>query len=55
MYSIAEIQYDGQLSGEAYIVLAGIILMLVFGFSWCFYRAVTAANRNADEQHADEI
>jgi len=50
-----EIVYDEHLSGQAYIVLAGIFLLLVLGFSWCFYHAIKAAGQEADEQLPDEI
>jgi len=46
---LAEIVYDGQLSVTAYTILALIILLLVGGFGWCFYRAIRATN-NEEEQ-----
>ncbi len=52
---LGNIEYDGHLSGQAYIVLAGICLLLVLGFSWCFYRAIKAAGQEAGEQLPDEI
>jgi len=52
---LSAISYDGELSGWAYVILAGMFLLIVGGLSWCFYRALTAANKNAGEQHADEV
>ncbi len=52
---LAEIDYDGQLSAWAYIILAAIFLLIVGGLSWCFYRALTATGRNAVEQHPDDV
>ena len=48
-------QPDGQLSGSAYVILAAMCLLIVGGLSWCFYRALTAAGRNADRQYPDEV
>jgi len=52
---LAAIEYDGNLSGVAYLILAGMFALIVGGLSWCFYRALTATNKNADEQMPDEI
>lgn len=52
---LGAIKYDGELSGSAYAILAGMILLIVGGLSWCFYRALKAAGKDAGEQHADEI
>lgn len=49
------VEYNGQLSGQAYVVLTVICLLLVMGFSWCFYRAIKAAGQEADEQLPDEV
>ena len=52
---LAEIIYDGQLSSSAYIILGVMFLIIVGGLSWCFYRALTAAGKDAPEQRPDEI
>lgn len=52
---IAEIVYDGKLSGQAYLILAGALLLIVGGLTWCFHRAVRAANKNAGQQRPDEV
>lgn len=36
-----------KLSGVSYIILGVVSLMIVAGLSWCFYRAVMAAGKNA--------
>lgn len=46
---------DGELSGQAYLVLAGVLLLIVGGLTWCFLRAARAANKGADEQRPDEV
>jgi len=50
---MAEIVYDGRLSVTAYVILSLMILLLVGGFSWCFYRAIRASN-SEEEQLPDE-
>ena len=50
---LAEIVYDGSLSATAYVVLFLMILLLVGGFGWCFYRAINAAS-SEEEQLPDE-
>lgn len=55
MAILAEVAYDGELSGWAYGILAGMLLLIVGGFSWCFYRAMKASSKNADEQLPDEV
>ena len=52
---IASIEYDGQLSATAYVILALILLGIVAGLGWCFYRAVMAAGKVAEPQTPDEI
>jgi len=52
---LAEIVYDGELSGAAYTILAGMILLIVGGLSWCFYRALKATNKDTSEQLPDEV
>ena len=51
---LAEIEYDGQLSASAYIILTTMFFLIVGGLSWCFYRAITAVNKDAAEQLPDE-
>ena len=53
---LSAIEYNGELSGQAWVVLGVMILLIVGGLSWCFYRAITAANKNQDqEQLPDEV
>ncbi len=52
---LAEIQYDGQLSGAAYMILAFMFFLIFGGLAWCFYRAISAADKTADEQLPDEV
>ncbi len=54
MAMLAEIEYNGQLSAGAYIILTALFLLIVGGLSWCFYRAITAVNKDAAEQLPDE-
>ena len=50
----ADIEYDGQLSATAYIILAVVLLIIIAGLGWCFYRAVTAGERS-EPQAPDEV
>jgi hypothetical protein len=43
-----------QLSGVSYIILAVVLLIIIGGLGWCFYRALTAVSTDAGIQHADE-
>ena len=52
---LAEIEYDGQLSTTAYVILAVVLFVIVAGLSWCFYRAVMARDASAESQSPDEI
>jgi len=52
---LANVNYDGQLSLTAYIILTVILLGIIAGLGWCFYRAVTAADLRAEDQSPDEI
>ena len=52
---LAGIEYDGQLSATAYIILAVVLLIIIVGLSWCFYRAMTAVGRGGEPQSPDEI
>ena len=51
---LADIKYDGQLSATAYVILAVVLLGIIAGLGWCFYRAVTAAGAE-EPQSPDEI
>ena len=39
---INEAIYDGRLSAGAWAVLIGMAVLLIGGFSWCFYRMAHA-------------
>lgn len=41
------------ISGATYVILAIISLILVVGFGWCFYRAVTAANGDDEDEERE--
>jgi len=41
------VTYDGELSAAAYILLTLVLLGIIAGLSWCFYRAITATDRSA--------
>ncbi len=43
------------LSETSYAILAVVLLLIIGGLSWCFYRALTAAGRDAPPQSADGI
>ncbi|MBN1845449.1 MAG: hypothetical protein JW810_07175 [Sedimentisphaerales bacterium] len=51
---LAEIEYNGQLSAAAYTILTGMVLLILGGLSWCFYRALKATNSSGDEQLPDD-
>jgi NSS family neurotransmitter:Na+ symporter len=44
-----------KLSGVSYVILAVVLLIIIGGLGWCFYRALGAAGRDTAIQHADEI
>lgn len=52
---IAGIEYDGQLSATAYIILSVVLLGIITGLGWCFYRVLSAANEDTGIQYPDEI
>ena len=52
---LADIKYDGQLSATAYVILAVVLLGIIAGLGWCFYRAVTAAGGAEEPQSPDEV
>jgi len=51
----ASVEYDGQLSATAYIILAVVLLGIIAGLGWCFYRAIKAEDRMSEPQKPDEI
>jgi hypothetical protein len=51
----ASIEYDGELSATAYIILAVVLLGIIMGLGWCFYRAITTTNKSVEIQSPDEI
>jgi len=53
--TLAEIQYDGHLSATAYIILSVVLMGIICGLAWCFYRAITATDKSAEPQLPDEI
>ena len=52
---LSEVSYDGQLSAPAYVILGIVLLIIIGGLSWCFYRAVKAGGEEAPVQHPDEV
>jgi len=44
-----------RLSGVSYIILSVVFLIIIGGLGWCFYRALMAANKDAEIQHPDEV
>ena len=52
---LAAIEYDGELSATAYIILATVLMVIIGGLGWCFYRAIMAAGKEEGVQHHDEI
>jgi len=49
--SAAVSQEQGEhLSAVSYVILGVVLMALICGLSWCFYRAIIAANRGAPEQ-----
>ena len=52
---LSKIEYDGQLSVTAYIILAVVLMGIICGLGWCFYRAITATDKSAQPQLPDEI
>ena len=51
---LSEVVYDGQLSATAYLMLFAVLLVIVGGLGWCFYRAVRAAGGDTDEPQEPE-
>jgi len=44
-----------RLSAVSYLILSVVFLLIIGGFGWCFYRAVTATDKSAKIQSPDEI
>ena len=44
-----------QLSTVSYVILSIVFLLIICGFGWCFYRALTAASKDGEIQLSDEI
>jgi len=51
----AAVPIRDKLSGISYVILAVVFLIIVGGLGWCFYRAMTAAGKDAPIQHPDEV
>ena len=51
---LAEVIYDGELSGVAYAILFVVLLMIVGGLGWCFYRALKAGDRVSEPQPSED-
>ena len=51
---LSEVVYDGQLSATAYLMLFAVMLVIVGGLGWCFYRAVRAPSGDIDEPQEPE-
>jgi len=52
---LGSIEYDGHLSVTAYIILAVVLLGIIAGLGWCFYRAVMENGKPVEPQHHDEV
>ena len=50
---LADVRYDGALSGTAYVILFAVLLVIICGLGWCFYRALKVAGEDADAQLPD--
>lgn len=44
-----------QLNTISYVILSIVFLLIICGFGWCFYRALTAASKDVEIQLSDEI
>lgn len=49
MYLLAKVVYDGELSATAYLLLACMGLILIGGFAWCFYKAISATSLDEEQ------
>ena len=50
---LSEVVYDGQLSATAYMMLFAVLLVIVGGLGWCFYRAIKAGGDPAEPQEPE--
>ncbi len=53
-FAAAGIEYDNELSGESYLILAAMLTLVVGGLAWCFYRAIKAAGGAPEEPQEEE-
>jgi len=53
-FGVKPTRYDGELSGQAYLVLGLMLGLIVVGLLWCFYRAIKAAGAAAEEKQPPE-
>ncbi|MHC4457940.1 MAG: sodium-dependent transporter [Planctomycetota bacterium] len=44
-----------QLGGVSYLILSVMLLLIIGGLGWCFYRALSTTNENTKTQHPDEV
>ncbi len=51
---VVKVTHD-QLSAISYVILSIVFLLIICGFGWCFYRALTAASKDVEIQLPDEI
>jgi len=51
---LGQTEYDSDLSCTSLIILAAVLLIIVLGLGWCFYKALSA-NDKRENQHPDEI
>ena len=52
---LAEVEYDGHLSATAYIILTVVLLGIIVGLGWCFYKALIATEGAVEPQSPDEV
>ena len=50
----AEVERSSQLSSTGYIIMGVVLILIVGGLGWCFYRALTATP-SKEIQHEEEI
>jgi len=48
-------EFRDKLSGVSYIILAVVLLIIIGGLGWCFYRALVASAAGAEPQLPDEV
>ena len=47
-------EYDNELSGTSYLILACMLALIVVGLGWCFYRSIKAAGIGQSQQQVSE-